>query len=110
GEPLNSFTRLPSATFHTLISPFQLPPAMSVPSGLAATAYAQSVSPLSVRTAPPSRFHSRTVLSALHVASSDALGMRMSRTAPPPCPPEAAICLPSPVAFQRRNWLSAPTE
>src|SRR5262249_57143129 len=73
GEPLNSLTRLPSATFHTFTSPFQLPDARRLPSGLAATVYTQSVWPLSVLTAPPSRFHRRTVVSALHVASSGCL-------------------------------------
>jgi hypothetical protein len=108
---LTSFTSDPSPIFHTFTSPFQLPPATRLPSGLTATEYTQSVGPVSVfRFCPESAFHTLTVLSAPHVTSSGCFGTATSLSASPPWPPKSLISLPSPVAFHERSLVSDPTE
>src|SRR5207249_2367148 len=75
GEALNALTSDPSAALHTLTSPFHVPEATRLPSGLMATENTWSVWPLSVlRFAPLSEFHSFTVMSSLHVAINGSFG------------------------------------
>ena len=57
-----------------------------------------------------SRFHSRTVLSALLVASTGCFGLATTLNTSSPWPPAFLTCFPSPFGFQVRSCLSAPTE
>src|SRR5260370_26852743 len=113
GDALIALSTAPSATFQTFTSPFQVPEATRLPSGLIATANTWSVCPLSVfRLAPVSGFHSFTVMSSLHVASSGSFGCCTLFRIGFACAPTALTALPpaSPPAFHERSWLSAPAE
>src|SRR6516225_6285378 len=71
GVALKAMTGLPSEVLKIRTSPLAAPPATSVPSGLIETAYTMSVKPGNVLIgAPVTGFQSRTVMSALHEASS----------------------------------------
>ena len=100
-----------SFTFQMATSPRYDPPATNCPSALKATVYTKSVRPVRVLVACSfSMSHSFTVRSAEAVASSGSLGLATILYTSSLWPPVFFTCLPSPLGFQLRSCLSAPTE